>query len=79
MRTTLAFARRLVAVLNPIVQPGSRFDERVLHAWQFQNLSYVPRSLATSSSLQNARTDNELPSLTVRSTFDHKYHDVTYN
>jgi hypothetical protein len=29
---TLAFARRLLAVLSPVVQPGCRFDEYVLYA-----------------------------------------------
>ncbi|ANB72414.1 hypothetical protein AYM40_08605 [Paraburkholderia phytofirmans OLGA172] len=34
---TLAFARRLVAALRPVVQPGSRFYEHVLYARQLRN------------------------------------------
>jgi hypothetical protein len=31
---TLAFARRLVAVLRPVVQPGGRFYEHMLYVRQ---------------------------------------------
>ena len=42
----LAFPGRLVAVLRPVVQPGGRFDEQVLHADQFRNLSLCCRIAA---------------------------------
>lgn len=43
---TLAFARRLVAVLCAVVQSGCRFDEYVLHVRQFQYLSFCRRIAA---------------------------------
>ena len=42
-RESRAFARRLVAVLRPVVQPGCHFDEHVLHAHQLRNLGLCRR------------------------------------
>jgi len=36
--STLAFARRLMAILSPVVDAGSRLDELVLHTRKFRNL-----------------------------------------
>jgi len=36
--STLAFARRLMAILSPVVDAGSRLDEHVLHTRKFRNL-----------------------------------------
>ena len=40
---TLAFARRLAAVLRPVVQLGSRFYKHVLHAHQLRNFGLCGR------------------------------------
>src|SRR6202051_655730 len=49
--TTLAFARRLVAVLCAVVQPGGRFDEHVLHAHQLRNFGLCGRILGNRKRL----------------------------
>ena len=43
---TLAFARRLVAILRTVVQSGRRFDEHVLHVRKFRDLSFCCRIAA---------------------------------
>lgn len=44
--TPLGFASGLVAVLSPVVQPGCRFDEHVLHDYQLRNLGLRRRVAA---------------------------------
>jgi hypothetical protein len=46
VHAALAFPGRLVAVLRPVVQPGGRFDEHVLHADQLRNVSLCCRIAA---------------------------------
>ena len=43
---TLAFARRLVAVLCAVVQSGCSFDEHVLHVRKFRDLGFCRRIAA---------------------------------
>ena len=43
---TLAFARRLMAVLDPVVQPGGRFYEHVLHVRKFRDFGLCGRITA---------------------------------
>ncbi|MEA3096225.1 MAG: hypothetical protein QOF74_465 [Caballeronia mineralivorans] len=42
----LAFARRLVAILGPVVQPRSRFYEHVFHVHQLRNFGLSGRITA---------------------------------
>ena len=43
---TLAFARRLVAILRPVVQPGGRLYEHVLHVRKFCDFGFCRRIAA---------------------------------
>jgi len=66
---TPAFARRLVAVFRPVVQPGSRFYEHVLYAHQLRNFGLcgrIPRLTfesghVTSMFCENLRLDFRSP------------------
>jgi len=52
---TLAFARRLVAVLCVLVQSGCRFDEHVLHVRKFRDLGFCRRIAISISSSRHLR------------------------
>ena len=43
---SLAFARRLMAVLRAVVQPGRSFGEHVLHVREFRDLALCRRIAA---------------------------------
>jgi hypothetical protein len=51
----LAFTRRLVVVLRPVVQSRCRFDQHVLHAGQFWNIGLRRRIAAQLISNDLAR------------------------
>jgi hypothetical protein len=43
---TLAFARRLMAVLGPVIEPGGRFDKHMLHLRTLRDLGLARRVAA---------------------------------
>lgn len=51
----LRFARRLVAVLSPVVQPGCSFDEHVFYVRELRDLGFCRRIAAQQISDDPAR------------------------